>query len=308
MGCSPYFVFTLIALLTFITMRWWSLSGQNDELERRIRGLQNEIVLEQGNIKKLDASLAQLRSSGDTLNSEKTQLQKEMNSLNEQVRVLQNERNRLEEEKTEAEGETDDLRNDLAKWKERDVAATLNRNNQVEAANARVAELEKELAECGKVGEEPKLPKGFGIQKPDGASARMEGQLNDVDPSAVKVEAKAVEDTDGGNAGESKPQDELKETGVEVRGGTAAENEEGSDVQDKEAVAVVRDNAEEEEEIKISQDRRPDVRAADVDEEKQVISPPGDNNFEDDEDQGQEDPVDPSEDDEGEADEDNPTL
>ena len=46
MGCSPYFVFTLIALLTFITMRWWSLSGQNDELERRIRGLQNEIVLE----------------------------------------------------------------------------------------------------------------------------------------------------------------------------------------------------------------------------------------------------------------------
>ena len=76
------------------------------------------------------------------------------------MRVLQNERNRLEEEKTEAEGETDDLRNDLAKWKERDVAATLNRNNQVEAANARVAELEKELAECGKVGEEPKLPKG----------------------------------------------------------------------------------------------------------------------------------------------------
>ena len=96
----------------------------------------------------------------------------------------------------------------------------------------------------------------------------------------------ATPDTDGGNAGESKPQDELKETGVEVRGGTAAENEEGSDVQDKEAVAVVRDNAEEEEEIKISQDRRPDVRAADVDEEKQVISPPGDNNFEDDEDQG----------------------
>ena len=46
MGCSPYFVFTLIALLTFITMRWWSLSGQNDELESRIRGLQNEILLE----------------------------------------------------------------------------------------------------------------------------------------------------------------------------------------------------------------------------------------------------------------------
>ena len=46
MGCSPYFVLTLIALLTFVTMRWWSLSGQNDELESRIRGLQNEILLE----------------------------------------------------------------------------------------------------------------------------------------------------------------------------------------------------------------------------------------------------------------------
>ena len=46
MACSPYFTFTLIALLTFMTMRWWSLSGQKDELERRIRGLQNEIMLE----------------------------------------------------------------------------------------------------------------------------------------------------------------------------------------------------------------------------------------------------------------------
>ena len=30
------------------------------------------------------------------------------------------------------------------------MAATLNRNRQVEAANARVAELERELAACGK--------------------------------------------------------------------------------------------------------------------------------------------------------------
>ena len=41
------------------------------------------------------------------------------------------------------------IRNELAECKERDVAATLNRNRQVEAANARVAELERELAACG---------------------------------------------------------------------------------------------------------------------------------------------------------------
>ena len=77
-------------------------------------------------------------------------MQKEINSLNEQVKVLQSERNRLSEEKAEAVGEADDFRSDLAKCKERDVAATLNRNKQVEVANARVAELEQELAVCGK--------------------------------------------------------------------------------------------------------------------------------------------------------------
>ena len=46
MGCSPYFVLTLLALLTFATMRWWSLSAINDDLESRIRGLQREILLE----------------------------------------------------------------------------------------------------------------------------------------------------------------------------------------------------------------------------------------------------------------------
>ena len=70
--------------------------------------------------------------------------------------MLQSERNRLSEEKAEAEGEADDFRSDLAKCKERDVAATLNRNKQVEFANARVAELEHELAVCGKVDGEAK--------------------------------------------------------------------------------------------------------------------------------------------------------
>ena len=40
------------------------------------------------------------------------------------------------------------FRNDLQQWRERDVAATLNRNKQVEAANARVTALEGELAAC----------------------------------------------------------------------------------------------------------------------------------------------------------------
>ena len=40
------------------------------------------------------------------------------------------------------------FRSDLQQWRERDVAATLNRNKQVEAANARVAALEGELAAC----------------------------------------------------------------------------------------------------------------------------------------------------------------
>ena len=40
------------------------------------------------------------------------------------------------------------FRNDLQVWRERDVAATLNRNKQVEAANARVTALEGELAAC----------------------------------------------------------------------------------------------------------------------------------------------------------------
>lgn len=329
MACSPYFTFTLIALLTFMTMRWWSLSGQKDELERRIRGLQNEIMLEQGNIKQLEDSLAQQKSSGDKLISERSSLQRDRDSLNEQINVLKNEKIRLAEEKAEAEGQADDFRNDLAACKERDVAATLTRNKQVEEANARAAELEKDLAACEKAAGGGTKGTGKGVaQKPDGASANMEGQLRDVKVSAVRVDDKAIgdPDDDGGNAGENKPQDENQAKETAVEGGMAGE--EGS-------VNDANDNAEEEEEeVKISQDtggggggdkqdkpppglERAIVKgnitqpAEDRVDEKQVIPPP---DFE----LNEKDPVDPPVDDDddqegykdrqGDEEEDNPAL
>ena len=64
--------------------------------------------------------------------------------------MLEGERDDLASKKAEAEGEADDFRRGLAECKERDVAATLAKKKQVDAANAKVAELEEKVAACEK--------------------------------------------------------------------------------------------------------------------------------------------------------------
>ena len=61
----------------------------------------------------MEDNLAQQRSIGDNLNSEKSNLLSDRDSLNEQINVLRNEKIRLAEEKAEAEGQADDFRKDL---------------------------------------------------------------------------------------------------------------------------------------------------------------------------------------------------
>lgn len=322
MGCSPYFVLTLLALLTFVTMRWWSLSAINDDLESRIRGLQHEILLEQDNIKKLDASLAQQRTLGSDLGREKSRLQAEADSLRERMEALQGERDTFA---TQAE----DFRNDLQQWRERDVAATLNRNKQVEAANARVTALEGELAACRNktagLEEEAKDKRQSVVSTPkpepaiiatkneshveESAAAvddnavkveeedvkksqvdpgvRAAAQLSDVDPSAVRVENNERDEVDRRSALGNETQ--ARESGAER--GTSGE--EGSEVKDDDADVI--SDIVREEDIKISGDEAADVDAAEAD-EKQVVPPPpppppgNDDSAVDD--QGQDDPVD----------------
>ena len=60
----------------------------------------------------MEDTLAQQRSIGDNLNSEKSNLLSDRDSLNEQINVLRNEKIRLAEEKAEAEGQAEEFRKD----------------------------------------------------------------------------------------------------------------------------------------------------------------------------------------------------
>lgn len=159
MFCSPYFVVGSLVLLLIVTMKYFSLSSENDNLQVKINVLQNQLKMTATNVRNLDKTLAKR----DEAYSE---CQTDQGYLNERIKMADKEVADMKDEQASIREELESLQ----KINERLVTSNKTIREELSYLRNQNEELKRAEEEC----------KGYQVK-----IAEMQGELNTIKETVV---------------------------------------------------------------------------------------------------------------------------
>lgn len=199
--CSPYLTGSLGVMLVLVGFNYWSVSTQNYDLLTRIQQMQSQLGIGSEKIEEIEKKEQTLVSSLRTKDSDLAECRNEKNELKKQNTYQRTSKEKTEErlqeeieKKKSALHEKEGLQTDVNRLTEEKDALQV----QIDTLHDDIAKKDNRTAELGHKLEEIRAQynqnrnqeelKEEGFKVANIPSDKLEGQLPDVNPAAVKIE------------------------------------------------------------------------------------------------------------------------
>ena len=206
--CSPYFTVGAILLLLVMSVKYFSLSSEHDDLLLKVSVLQNQMKLTASNMRNLDSTLTKKEEAFTECNDEKNTiiernkfLERDLNQREEELKKMQenNEENdvtirNLNEKIKKFTADNNTMLEEVRYLKRRNEELSHN-DEECQANRAKVGQLQGELNTLREQASALHKQKVSLKQNPE--AEQPQGQLPDVNPGAVSIKQPALNGIQG---------------------------------------------------------------------------------------------------------------
>eukprot|EP00095_Tigriopus_kingsejongensis_P005543 maker-scaffold131_size323982-snap-gene-0.17 protein:Tk05543 transcript:maker-scaffold131_size323982-snap-gene-0.17-mRNA-1 annotation:"tnf receptor-associated factor 3 isoform x3" len=191
---SPYLTGATILVLTVLSVRHYSSMQENGDLLTRLETLQSQIKTDKFNLQSLENSLTQKNTELDKMNHDKTTFDEQIESRAEELRNKDTQILEAEKAKVAAESQLGELQEQFRQCEESKENAAENLNTSIVEKDQVIQDLKDRVAKLTDSQAGKPANKIAPFVEDRQLDPNLAGKLGDVDPSAVIVKNKALED------------------------------------------------------------------------------------------------------------------